>query len=79
MRKLVAVAVGLGFLAVAACGANSSTLEDNCAELGGLCVKAGSECGDTLPYQCASGGVCCSPNSQAAPASVKPSVEPAPR
>ncbi|MGO8998707.1 MAG: hypothetical protein ACLQVI_35745, partial [Polyangiaceae bacterium] len=63
MRKLIAITLGLGFLAVAACG-SSNTQENSCSDVGGLCLKSGAACGDTLPYGCPSGGTCCSPTSQ---------------
>jgi hypothetical protein len=62
MRTLLTVPVGLalGFLLLAACG-NSNTAENSCTDTGNICLKSGAACGDTQPYDCPSGGICCSP------------------
>ena len=80
MRNLIAITLGLGFLVVAACG-NSNTTSDSCSAVGGICLKTGAACGDTLPYSCPTGGICCSPTSQTKGSSepLQPSDEPAPR
>ena len=61
MRKPLAIILTLGFL-VGACG--NANPPDSCADVGGVCIRAGATCGDTLPYQCPSDGVCCSPTSR---------------
>ena len=82
MRNLIAVCLSLGLLAVAACG-SSNVQENSCTDMGGLCVKTGAACGDTLAeYTCPSGGICCSPTSQGSSdqpsaASEQPSTTPA--
>ena len=75
MRNLIAISLGLFVVAVAACG-SSSTNEASCGDVGGLCLKSGSICGDTLPYTCPSNGVCCSPTSGN---SIAPANEPTAR
>src|ERR1700684_3182187 len=62
MRNLIAVCLSLGLLAIA-CG-SSNVQENSCTDEGAICVKTGAACGDTLPFTCRSGGVCCSPTSQ---------------
>jgi hypothetical protein len=51
--------MGLGLVVAVACG-YSNKIADNCEQAGGVCVHSGAACGDTLPFECGSGGQCCS-------------------
>ena len=71
---LAPITLALGLLLVAACG-SSNTSENSCTDTGAICLKTGASCGDTLPYSCPSGGVCCSTIAPSTASSEK--IEPA--
>ncbi|HEY2510784.1 MAG TPA: hypothetical protein VGI39_08010 [Polyangiaceae bacterium] len=60
MRNILAITFTLAVIAVSACGSSNKN-DDSCDQSGGVCLNTGASCGDTLPYACPSGGVCCSP------------------